>query len=357
MSEIIYEAKGFPVLQNVLYNTKEEALNCKVGDIELVQNEETGIIHNRLFDESLIDYNADYSFDPSVSQAYRKLAVGIKDIIEKYLGKEKLLEIGCGKGFFVEFLSSFGFDILGMDPAYEGSNPNIKKEYYSKETNKEFNGIIMRHVLEHIKEPYDFLCSIKDANNNKGLVYIEVPCFDYINEKSAFMDIYYEHVNYFRKKDFENMFSSIIDSGHIFGGQYLYIVADLATLKRPVKTDVYILNNSFFAKLEDYVHLIKNSQKNTAIWGCGPRAQILAFWLQKYNTCIDYFVDINPVRNGKYLALVNHYENQSGGVISDITQLLDEVKKDEAIVFVMNKNYLEEIKEMSKNRYEYITLD
>ncbi len=108
---------------------------------------------------------------------------------------------------------------------------------------------------------------------------------------------------------------------------------------------------------ETYKDLIINSSKQSVIWGCGPRAQILSFFLnRKFNIKIDYFVDINPARTGKFIALVNHYKNKNLGVITAKT-LLKEIKKNEALVIVMNSGYLDEIKEMSENRYEYITLD
>ncbi len=45
-----------------------------------------------------------------------------------------------------------------------------------------------------------------------------------------------------------------------------------------------------------------------------------------------------------------------GGVILP-SNLLKSALKGECLVFVMNKNYLDEIKCMSENRYEYIALD
>src|SRR3546814_9608010 len=61
-------------------------------------------------------------------------------------------------------------------------------------------------------------------------IYIEVPCFDWIVEHSAWFDVFYEHVNYFRLADLRAMFGTVHEAGHLFGGQYLYIVADLSTL-------------------------------------------------------------------------------------------------------------------------------
>ena len=40
-------------------------------------------------------------------------------------------------------------------------------------------------------------------------------------------------MNYFRLSDFTRMFGNVIESGRLFGGQYLYVLADLATLRDP----------------------------------------------------------------------------------------------------------------------------
>jgi hypothetical protein len=43
----------------------------------------------------------------------------------------------------------------------------------------------------------------------------------------SWFDLFYEHVNYFRLDDLRRMFGTVHEAGHLFGGQYLYIVADL----------------------------------------------------------------------------------------------------------------------------------
>ncbi len=47
-------------------------------------------------------------------------------ILRHFLGKS-LIEVGCGKGYFLEYLHQAGFDITGIDPAYEGDNPKVIK--------------------------------------------------------------------------------------------------------------------------------------------------------------------------------------------------------------------------------------
>lgn len=93
-------------------------------------------------------------------------------------------------------------DITGFDPTYEGHNDRIRKEYFSPGIIDRADGLVLRHVLEHVQQPVQFLKQIAEANGHAGRIYIEVPCFDWIREHNAWFDIFYEHVNYFRLDDF-----------------------------------------------------------------------------------------------------------------------------------------------------------
>lgn len=77
------------------------------------------------------------------------------------------------------------------------------------------------------------MINLKIANRGIGRIYIEVPCFDWIHAHLAWWDITYEHVNYFRLSDFSRFFGEVIESGYCFGGQYLYVVAELGSMKSP----------------------------------------------------------------------------------------------------------------------------
>jgi len=125
------------------------------------------------------------------------------------------------------------YDVTGFDPVYEGNNIRIQRRYFDQNIIGHAEGTILRHVLEHVQQPVDFLKQIKVANGGKGRIYIEVPCLDWICKYKAWFDIFYEHVNYFRLSDFKRMFGEIIASGYLFGEQYLYVVAELATLRGP----------------------------------------------------------------------------------------------------------------------------
>ena len=54
----------------------------------------------------------------------------------------------------------------------------------------EAGGMVLRHVLEHIPQPMDFLASIANANGGKGKIYLEFRCLDWILRKYAWFDIF-----------------------------------------------------------------------------------------------------------------------------------------------------------------------
>lgn len=320
--DIIYKNNNCPIFVNVLYNNAKEAKDCKTGEIEIVQDSETGLVYNQKFNYTNIDYNIEeYHHERNFSSLDKKHLYDVKEIISQHFNKFNLLEIGCGSGFFLEYLSDNGFCIEGYDPSYTGKNPRIKKEYYTNKVNKVYDAIILRHVLEHIPNPYNFLLTLKENNKNNGLVYIEVPNLDYINENFGFYDFYYEHVNYFRLSDFQAMFNSIKEYGTLFGGEFLYIVADLKELKKPNNKTPFILNPSFQKKFNEYVDLIKNANNKTVLWGCGLRGTMFSILMYNNDAKFDYFVDINPNKQNKYLPLIS---SESGyGKVSSF----DEVEK------------------------------
>lgn len=229
----IYKINNLPIFQNRMFESSIEAKNCQRGDVRLVQNLITGLIYNADFLPEIMTYDENYQNEQAVSPEFQKHLYQVKKIIQRSIGIDGLIEVGCGKGYFLELLIDSGFDITGFDPTYEGKNPRIKKNYFQSGVGITANGLILRHVLEHVKDPFSFLMGLAAANANKGLIYIEVPCFDWICNHRAWFDVFYEHVNYFRIDDFRRMFGNIHEIGHSFGGQYLYIVADLSSLKPP----------------------------------------------------------------------------------------------------------------------------
>jgi Methyltransferase domain len=355
MVKKLYQQNRFPVLQNRVYSTEQEARNCVLGDIDIVQNLETGLIFNAAFNQDLMVYDENYNNEQGVSEVFKEHLNWVAQVIDVNLGRENLIEVGCGKGFFLELMLKKGFDITGFDSTYDGENPKIVKRYFEPGIiKKPANGLILRHVLEHIPDPMDFLFQLKKSNGDQGLIYIEVPCFDWIMESRTWFDLFYEHVNYFRLHDFKRMFGRIIECGHCFGRQYLYVIADLSTLHLPKSDETCLINfpENFLMSLNlpQEIQLREDGGRHEiAVWGGASKGVIYSLLRERIGLPIDLIIDVNPAKQGKYIPV-------TGLKVYSPDQAMMKLK-DGATVYVMNSNYLTEIKEMSNHRFNYVGVD
>lgn len=342
----LYRAEQLPIFQNRMYDSSKEARECPRGDVRLVQDMRTGLIHNADFRPELMVYDARYQNEQAVSSQFRRHLDDVVNIVERTMGRTGLVEVGCGKGHFLEVLSGQGFDVTGFDPTYEGSNPRVKRHDFEPGVGITAQGLILRHVLEHVQYPVQFLQQLRMANAGSGLIYIEVPCFDWICGRRAWFDIFYEHVNYFRQIDFERMFDRVLESGRLFGGQYLYVVADLASLKTP-----RIDNGALMTFPDDFLRGIDGDSmhEDAAVWGGASKGVIFTLRRSRLGQPIELVIDINPAKQGKYLPA-------TGIRVCSPEEGLARLPAG-ATIYVMNSNYLEEIKKMSNNTYRYVSVD
>jgi SAM-dependent methyltransferase len=341
----LYCQSTFPIFQNLTYETVEQAKACITGDIQLVEDLQTGLVFNASFSAEVMQYDANYQNEQALSPRFQQHLVQVAEIVERGMGRNSIVEVGCGKGYFLEFLTEKGFDITGFDPTYEGSNPKIIKSYFDSEARIQSSGLVLRHVLEHIEKPIDFLMKLSSGNARNGRVYIEVPCFDWICQKKAWFDIFYEHVNYFRLSDFQRMFGSIVDSGHVFGGQYIYVVAELNSLQQPM---IDLEDRVDFP--EDFSSGInRHNSAYSAVWGGASKGVIFSLLKARAGQPVDMVIDINPAKQGRYLPVTGLKVRAPADAL--------ETLPDDATIYVMNPNYIDEIRVMSGNKFKLLGAD
>lgn len=338
----IYRQDSLPVFQNRMYDSSEAARACPKGDIRLVEDMETGLVFNAAFDPALVDYDEHYQNEQGLSSAFHSHLENVAELIETTMGRENLVEVGCGKGAFLEFLLTRGNDIQGFDPAYEGANPRIQRRYFSEDMGLSGTGLILRHVLEHIPDPVGFLERLAAANGRKGLIYIEVPCFDWICRNKSWFDIFYEHVNYFRLSDFARIFERALSLGRSFNGQYLSIVADLASLRRPVHdpADGVAFPADFLDHLRADAGQGAGSQ---VIWGGASKGVVYALMKERAGHPVARVIDINPAKQGRYLAATGLRVLSPDEGLANLPE--------GTLISVMNPNYLDEIRLLAGPRF------
>lgn len=204
-----------PVLQNQTFASATLAKASRTGDVVQAQDERTGLVFNAAFDPSLLRYDQDYENEQACSAVFQSPLDDVATIVARHFTDKRLIEVGCGKGSFLEHLRKVGYDITGIDPAYEGDNPDVIKAPFERGLGLSADGIILPQVLEHIADAVTFLSDVAAANGGQGLIYIEVPSFNWILNRRTWFDIVDEHVNYFRVLDFERMFGRIEEHGSL----------------------------------------------------------------------------------------------------------------------------------------------
>jgi SAM-dependent methyltransferase len=326
------EIMDVPVHIGLLWSSKDSAQQCPKGNINLGFCHSCGFITNLSFEPSLLEYTEAYDNSLDYSPRFRSYSHSLAmHLIERYnLFNKKMIEIGCGNGYFIILLCELGGNSgVGFDPSYEytkdenGSSKRITyiKDYYSEQyIDIKADFICCRHVLEHIHNPLEFLTMLrKNINDQLHMsLYFEVPNILSTLRDLAIWDIIYEHCSYFGHESLHSAFTScnfaVRDLYETFGGQWLAIEA-LTHESRDSTRENYGGSSSLLAheirnfatkyhqKIEywqENLELLKKSTQRVAIWGAGSKGVSFLNTLKIINQ-IEYVVDINPNKQGMYI--------------------------------------------------------
>lgn len=108
-----------------------------------------------------------------------------KEEIESYVKTGRLLDIGCGRGFFLLNFARSNFDYMGIEPRKRISKEAKKRVGENKifcGTLKEanlpdlyFDVVTMINLIEHLSFPRETLEEVNRIMKHNGLLYIETP--------------------------------------------------------------------------------------------------------------------------------------------------------------------------------------
>lgn len=308
----IGETFYLPALPNAPLKAKDQRQN--LAPIRLRHNTHLDFIENEAFDDSFLDYRVGYENSQAYSTRFLAHMTSVLELFKQKVRKNSLIvEVGSGKGDFVEMVQADGFfNIQGYDASYEGSNPSIEKRYLNAYDKIKADLVVLRHVLEHIPEPYKFLSMLK-AVFGKTRIYIEVPNKDWIVTNKTFFDITYEHVNYFSQLSLRKLFdASTSIHGLQFDRQYQYIIADLGTLN-PEFNELYEAKHWQYVSFTDLFpnfHLdLKRIERQAQgrsvyLWGAATKGCLFLTHCARNKRLIDqvaFAIDQNPQKIGRFL--------------------------------------------------------
>ena len=133
----------------------------------------------------------------------------LKKSIKKKLDFNNVLEIGPGKGHFYENLKknfkNINYSVLetdlGSQKILKEKNIKVYSKYEDLSENY-FDLIIFSHVLEHVSNPNFFLKKIYKFLKKNGIIFLEIPCLDYI-----YKDLIEPHIFFYDKNSLSSLLS------------------------------------------------------------------------------------------------------------------------------------------------------
>lgn len=363
----LVEIKDVPVFCNVLHPDRENALGTSRGDIRLIYCEHCGHVYNAVFDPNQMHYSPNYEnslhFSPRFESYVHELAARL---VEKYDLREKtIVEIGCGKGDFLNLLCKLGKNKgIGFDPSYkeeripetERKQFKVIQDYYSeKYTDIHAHMVVCRQVLEHVRFPRRFFESLRHTvrNSRNTAIFFEVPNVMYTLKELGIWDLIYEHCGYFTTNSLMHLFKvsgfRTISVRSAFGGQYICLEAypeNRADLPVAVQKDdladvaacASLFADLYRKKVAEWrvkLNKMKKDGRRIVVWGAGSKG-VTFINIMGENAGIECLVDINPHKQGLYAP--------GGGQPIIGVETLKQIKP--AVVLVMNPLYLTEINKM-----------
>lgn len=364
--EVFFEVSGVPVHSCLMVQTRQEALEFPCGDLAVAVCHACGFMQNNRFDPSVHNYSPDYEETQGFSPRFQSFQ---SDLCEtqnaKYdLCEKTMLEIGCGKGeFLVKLCEISGGSGIGIDPGYRPERTKSAAadriefivDFYSKKySHLTADYICCRHTLEHIAPVKEFVQMVRDTIDDRPdtTVFFEIPDTERILVDQAFEDIYYEHCTYFTLGSLARLFRScgfeLLDLYKGFDDQYLMIECKPGDPTRgkffPEENDlektlaqVEVYKAKIEAKFDRFradLQRISDAGETVVLWGSGSKAVSYLTTLG-ISDAVEYIVDINPHKWGKFLAGTGHE------IVSP--EFLKEYRPDN--VLVMNAIYVPEISE------------
>jgi len=289
-------------------------------------------------------FNSDYVYFSSYSTSWLQHAKKYTDLMQQRFGydqKSLVIEIASNDGYLLQYFKEKKIPVLGIEPTANTATVAISKgiesiidffgirlanQLVAKGTKA--NLLLGNNVLAHVPDIVDFVGGMKIILADDGVITMEFPHLLQLIENSQFDTIYHEHFSYLSfytaKQIFESQGLELFDVEELqtHGGS-LRIYAKhkddsskqisgnvKATLDKEIKkglTDI-LAYSGFSTKamkvkldLVDFLIEEKRKKKKIAAYGAAAKGNTLLNFCGIKNDMIEFVVDANPHKQGKYL--------------------------------------------------------
>jgi SAM-dependent methyltransferase len=320
---------GVPVNSVQLWPTAAEALAVPRAAMHLEYCRACGHLWNSAFDARLVAYTPSYDASLHFSPRFQRDVEVLVDRLVAELEPRgaRLLEIGCGKGEFLDRLCRRGgCRGVGYDTSFSGEIPadapwRIERCAFPAAGREDVaDGVVARHVLEHVVDPLAFVQALRAVveRSPTGWVFLEVPNGEWILRDLGIWDVIYEHVSIFTPLSLGALLRhaglAVRWQESAFDGQYLRALAEPCPPRpeRPAPAalaaqlaEVQRFGADFRAKIEHWSTCLRGfaaAGRRVALWGAGAKGTTFLSCVEP-REAVRHVVDVNPRKVGRYVSL------------------------------------------------------
>ena len=343
-----------PANSSRLFTSSSEALEQPLSSVQLVSADNSSYLFNSAFDPTKIRYDLNYCtsniFHFLESKTY------FESLFPELYDFVNVIEIGCGQGEFVDFLSTLGFSTFGFDPVIRKRSENLfsclwtidNETLHIPQVSGLPNLYLMRCVLPHIPDPFVFLDSIFDFSPNSAVL-LEFQRREWICENGIWPQISHDHVNIFSVSDFSVSYE-ILSCGIFAQGEWAYVLLGkkgfLEKEKSLERVDVNF-ENVFGIRNRDLSFLVEHKEP-VAIYGAAGKGIVFGYTLFQMGISGVLAIDDDPNRHGLFM-------DGSGIMVYPTQDALSELKRGSLIV-VMNPSHLPKASKIYHNRFDVVCI-
>lgn len=243
-------------------------------------------------------------------------------MIETYhLKGKKFLEVGCGRGEFLQPLRDFPVEIYGVEHRQElvdiavDNDLFVWKDFPETEdhvfANGPFDAFLSFNFLEHQPHPDVMLKAIWNNLSEDGMGLVTVPALEYILEHGSYYELIRDHIAYYSFDTLRGLLErcgfQVLEEEMINRDTISMIVKKVpmegeqaVTTASPI--DVTPMLESYDILKEELSELLNEcyeEDKSLAIWGASHQGFTLAATMDLGDK-VSYIIDSAPFKQGKF---------------------------------------------------------
>jgi C-methyltransferase C-terminal domain/Putative zinc binding domain/Methyltransferase domain len=285
----------------------------------------------------------EYAYFSSYSDTWLNHAKDYVEMIVPRLGlnaRSLVVELASNDGYLLQYFKAKGIPVLGIEPAKNVAQFAIQKgipsmtEFFGKALaykliaeGRRPNLVLGNNVLAHVPDINDFVGGMRVLLHEQGIITMEFPHLVRLIEENQFDTIYHEHFSYLSFTTVEQVFAAQglklfdVDELSTHGGSLRIYGCHAEDASRTVSQTVTALKAREVAwgictldrylafgrsvqatkrKILEFLIDAKGKGKSIAGYGAPGKGNTLLNYCGVRTDFLDYTVDRNPNKQGKY---------------------------------------------------------